>query len=113
MISTLSDKQIADLRWSNALFGSGVSPISNWYGIKGIKFIYLNDWCDPLIEYKGKRFSCYYVEDSMWEEWVHDDDGNVIPEREGDSDGFAEFMKQNADEVITLCEEIIEGAEQE
>lgn len=68
----------------------------NWYGIDGIKFIYQNCWSDPLIEYKGKRCSCYIVEDTMrsyYREEGYEDDENK----------FADYMRENADEVRYLC----------
>lgn len=74
------------------------------YGIEGIKFIWHNEWADPEIEYRGRRCSCYIVEDTMWERWIHDDDSKLIPERESDEEGFAKFMQENADEVKYLCE---------
>lgn len=83
---------------------SELAKLPDWYGIKGIKFVWHNEWTDPEIEYKGKRCSCYIVEDTMWKRWIHDDEDNLIPEKENDLDGFAEYMKTNADEVKELCE---------
>lgn len=78
----------------------------DWYGIEGIKFIWHGEWADPTIVYKGKEFSCYYVEDTMWERFTHDDDDNFIPERDQDFDGFYKYMLENKDEVYELCEAI-------
>jgi hypothetical protein len=75
-----------------------------WYGIEGIKFIWHNEWADPEIEYKGRRCSCYVVENTMWERWIYDDNDNLIPEREKDEEGFEKYMLENADEVKELCE---------
>ena len=44
----------------------GFYGMDSWYGIEGIKFIWINTQSDPLIEYKGKTCSCYIVEDTMW-----------------------------------------------
>lgn len=44
-----------------------------FYGIEGVYFIYHNEWADPEIEYKGKRYNYYDLEDmliSMWQEYV-------------------------------------------
>lgn len=68
----------------------------NWYGIDGIKFIWHNEWADQEIEYKGRRCSCYVVEDTMWERF-HEDDLS-------DPDEFARYMRENKDEVYELCE---------
>lgn len=78
--------------------------LPNWYGIEGIKFIWHGEWSDPEIEYKGRRCSCYVVEDTMWERWIYDDDDNLIPEREKDEEGFEKYMLENADEVRELCD---------
>jgi len=78
--------------------------LPNWYGIEGIKFIWHNKWADPEIEYKGRRCSCYVVENTMWERWIYDDNDNLIPEREKDEEGFEKYMLENADEVKELCE---------
>ena len=80
----------------------------DWYGIPGIKFIFINSWADPLIEYKGKRCSCFVVEDTMWDEFTHDDYGNYIERDENEFDGF---MLENADEVRELCELALFGEE--
>lgn len=79
-------------------------PLPNWYGIEGIKFIWHNEWADPEIEYKGRRCSCYIVEDTMWYDYTHDDEDNEIPSELCPEDGFEEYMKENADVVRELCE---------
>ena len=89
---------------------SELAKLPDWYGIEGIKFIWHNTQSDPEIEYKGKRCSCYIVEDTMWERWLHDDDDNFIPERDQDFEGFDKYMKENADEVKELCELALFGA---
>ena len=78
--------------------------MKRWYGIEEIGFIWHNEWADPEIEYKGRRCSCFIVEDTMWERWIHDDDGNLIPGRESDFSGFWKYMRDNAEEVKYLCE---------
>lgn len=83
--------------------------LPDWYGIKGIKFIWQGTQSDPLLKYKGKEINSYIVEDTMWEHWIHDDDDNLIPDRENDLKGFEQFMRDNADEVKELCEYAIGG----
>lgn len=105
ILSAMTYKEIKDLAkalgWDKE---SEREKLPNWYGIEGIKSIWINSWADPQIEYKGRRCSCYVVEDTMWERWIHDDDDNLIPERENDTDGFEKYMLENADEVRELCE---------
>ena len=78
--------------------------LPDWYGIPNVGFIWRGHWSDPEIEYKGKRINSTIVEDTMWERWIYDDNGNLIPGRETDNEGFKEFMKSNADEVYELIE---------
>lgn len=87
------------------------AKLPDWYGIKGIKFIWHGEWSDPGIKYKGKEINSYIVEDTMWERWIHDDDDNLIPGRESDLNGFEQFMRDNADEVKELCEYAIGNGE--
>lgn len=75
----------------------------DWYGIPGIKFIWHNAWADPEIEYKGKRCSCFIVEDTMWERYREDHEDNM--------DAFGNYMRENADEVYELCELALFGEE--
>ena len=83
----------------------------DWYGIEGIKFIWVNTQSDPLIEYKGKRCSCYIIEDTMWQRWTYPDDKNYSEENAKDEKGFAQYMLDNADEVKELCELVLFGEE--
>ena len=77
----------------------------NWYGIEDVGFIYHNEWSDPEIEYNGMRINATIVEDTMWERWICDEDGNFDPEKEKDLRGFELFMKENANEIYELIEE--------
>ena len=85
--------------------------LPNWYGIEGIGFVWHNEWADPEIEYNGRRCSCFIVEDTMWERWIHDDYDNFVPERETDFEGFEKYMLDNADDVRELCELAMFGEE--
>lgn len=84
---------------------SELAKLPDWYGIEGIKFIWHNTQSDPEIEYKGKRCSCYIVEDTMW--------GNYTTEygKYADEELFDEYMRNNADEVKELCELALFGEE--
>lgn len=68
--------------------------LPDWYGIKGIKFIWNGEWADPEIEYKGKKCSAYVVEDTMWEFYYKD----------GCPGDFNDYMRENEEEVRDLCE---------
>lgn len=72
--------------------------VPNWYGIEGIGFIWHNSWSDPEIEYKGRRCSCYIVEDTMWERYKEEYG------KYADENLFEQYMRNNADEVRELCE---------
>lgn len=85
----------------------------NWYGIEGIEFIFLNEWADPLIEYKGKRCSCFIVEDTMWERFNEEYGASLkaVPEPIR-MNMFGNYMRENEDEVKELCELALFGDDQ-
>lgn len=97
MISTQKYLDLSTMTMKNKEF-------PDWYGIPNIGFIFVNTQSDPLIEYKGRRCSCFVVEDTMWENWIHDDNGNLLTDREKDFDGFDEYMLENKEKVYELCE---------
>lgn len=74
--------------------------LPDWYGIEGIKFQFINTQTDPRIWYKGRDCSCYDVEDTMWEDYLHDG-GNE------NGDDFERYMQFYADDVKELCETIL------
>ena len=79
--------------------------LPNWYGIDGIGFEFLNTQTDPLIEYKGRKCSCYIVEDTMWERFREDYGASLkaVPE-DIQERMFGNYMRENAEEVKYLCE---------
>lgn len=88
-----------------------MKELPNWYGIDDIGFVRHNEWSDPEIEYKGKRINANIIEDSMWQRWIYDDNGNFLKEKENDDGGFSQFMRENADEVYELIELTMESEE--
>lgn len=83
----------------------------DWYGIPDVGFIWHGEWNDPEIEYKGKRINATIVEDTMWERYTHDDDGNYISINASDDEGFSHYMLHNKDEVYELIELAMEGCD--
>ena len=70
-----------------------------WYGIKPIRFIWRGSWADPDICYNRMVVNSHIVEDSMYERYCEDcREGNL----EITDDGFAEFMRNNKDEIVEL-----------
>ena len=92
------------------LFGK-MRELPNWYGIENIGFVWHGEWSDPEVEYAGERINVNIIEDSMWQRWIYDDDGNFLKEKACDQDGFAQFMKENVNEVYELIELAMEGEE--
>lgn len=80
-----------------------MKELPNWYGIQDIGFIWHGEWSDPEIEYKGRRINCYIVEDTMWERFRDDYEGNG---KNADDyiEEFAEYMNKYADDVYELIE---------
>lgn len=74
--------------------------LPNWYGIPDVKFIYHNNWSDPEVFYNGKRYNPVETENTMWINWLYDENGNFVREREDDMDGFRSYMVNNRDMVI-------------
>jgi alkanesulfonate monooxygenase SsuD/methylene tetrahydromethanopterin reductase-like flavin-dependent oxidoreductase (luciferase family) len=75
------------------------SPDQWFYGIVGIKFIYHGDWNDPEVEYKGRRYDYYDLEDALWDEYKEDTDTDI-----GDEDQFKEWLSHNQDEAFALLD---------
>ncbi len=88
-----------DMVFVNGVMQIVPKELPNWYGIENVGFVWHNAWADPEIEYKGKRFSCYIVEDTMWERFNEDDDEK----------DFEQFMRDREYDVIELCELVLEG----
>lgn len=63
-----------------------------FYGIEGIEFIWRGTQSDPLIEYKGKQFNYWDLEDAMWEDYCE-----AVPNE--DENGFAKWMHDNSEAV--------------
>lgn len=76
----------------------------NWYGIKGIKFIYYNTWEDPYIEYKGKRINSHIVEDTMWDRMYEENSNREDPYKD-----FEKYMYEHKEDVYELLDEYLEG----
>ena len=101
MISTLErDNSIEGILFRK------MKELPDWYGLTSVGFVWHGEWNDPEIEYKGKRINATIVEDTMWERWIHDDDGRLI-----DEGGFKKFMLDNKDEVYELIELAMESEE--
>lgn len=77
----------------------GRESLPYWYGIKPIRFIWRGSWADPDICYNRMVVNSHIVEDSMYERYCTDcKEENV----EVTDDGFAEFMRNNKDEIVEL-----------
>lgn len=108
MLSTLKE----DLRVVNGVGTIVPKEYPNWYGIEDIGFIWHNTQADAEIEYDGYVINSCIVEDTMWYDWTHDDEDNIIPERESDEDGFEQFMRDNATDVKELIMMVVRREEQ-
>jgi hypothetical protein len=95
----LSDLTLSELKAIQNIF---LSKYKEYYGIPGILYIRYNNQEDPCILWKGKEFSCYYVEDTMRERFVEDTNSE-------DEAEFAKYMFDNKDEVYYLCDLVVEN----
>lgn len=79
--------------------------MTNWYGIPEIELHFVNPWADFEITFDGIRDSSgVTVEDTMWSMYT---DEFPEPDYFGDhypayADRFADYMRENADEVKDL-----------
>ena len=94
MKSTIENAMVFD---ENHVMHIVPKELPNWYGIEVIGFVWHGEWADPEIEYKGRRCSCYTVEDTMWGQFRDD-----CPD--ASEDDFEAYMKDRENEVIELCE---------
>ena len=99
MISTMEKKLVV----VDGVMQLAPKELPDWYGIPDIGFIFINEWNDPHLEYKGKRYNSVPVEESMWSffnEWC--EETCEKPTREL----FVDYMQANADEVYELLENV-------
>ena len=103
----LDTMSFSELKALHHLLGCD-KPLPDFYGIKGIKIKHPhNNMESSKLIYKGHEFFADDVVDPMWDEWIHDENYNLIPEREKDEDGFAQYMQEHKDYVFELCENMI------
>ena len=79
-------------------------PKEWWYGIQGIKFIWMGAWNDPLIEYGDYVFNSHDIEDVMWDNYSETSGSS----RKTPDDEFEKYMKENSRKVLEMLDEIIE-----
>ena len=97
MISTME----RDFKVVNGVVSFPMKELPNWYGIEDIGFIWNGEWCDPEIEYKGKRINATIVENTMWERYR--DDCEMFGTN-ADVDRFGLYMLKNQEDVCELIE---------
>lgn len=73
------------------------SDMADWYGIPGVKYVSSrNNWSDAQLYYKKCLFNVHDAEDAMWERYG-----------EECSDDFEAFMRDHADEVYELLDDLV------
>ncbi len=77
----------------------GRASLPYWYGIKPIRFIWRGSWADPDICYNRMVVNSHVVKDSMYERYCEDCKESSS---EATDDGFAEFMRNNKNEIVEL-----------
>lgn len=76
---------------------------SNYRGCDEVRFINHGDWADPELEYNGRTFNYYRIEDALWEMYL-EDGGN-----RRDEDAFNQYVRDNC---VRLLDEIIYNEEE-
>ncbi len=97
----------------NYLMGYETGVQKEWFcGIKGISFIFMGDWNDSLVGYKGYAINEPTVTDSFWELYNEENPAPTdykSPEYREYEDNFNEWLRERADEVKNFLDEIIEN----
>lgn len=88
-------------KFENGVMSFPYRELPNWYGIEDIGFIFINEWSDPQLEYKGKLYNSYIIEDTMHTWYREECEENGIEETD---DGFGEYMRERAYDVYELLE---------
>lgn len=100
-------------RGYNYLMGFETGVPKEWYyGIEGITFIFMGDWNDPLVGYKDYAINEPSVVDTFWafyNEEVPAPSDYRSAEYKTYEDNFAVWLKDRADEVKELLDEMIES----
>lgn len=73
----------------------------NFYGVKGVKFLYKNNSTDPAVIYKNHVFDYYDIEDSLYSDFKDD-----FPN--GTDDRFEKWVVENSEDVYSLLDEMIQ-----
>ena len=70
-----------------------------YYGVKDVHVIWINEWVLPMIQYKDKRFNLSKLEEPMLSHF--NKAGYTDPE------DFPGYVNTHPDDVINICEQII------
>lgn len=70
-----------------------------FYGIKPIEFIYINNWCDPLLKYNDNYYNYYDLEDGLYSIYKEE-------HKDNSSNAFEKWLKTHEDEAINLIEDL-------
>jgi len=79
----------------------------NFYGLDGIEFIWHGEWADPEVEYEGRRFNYYDLEDPLWEIFREERETECQPVNE---DEFPGWVRQNRALAIEILENLMSPA---
>lgn len=78
--------------------------MKNYYhGIKEIQYIYINEWSDPELIYKGSNISWFHLEDALYSDFL--ESGG----KDGDYDAFSDYVIANEYYVLEIAEYLLEN----
>lgn len=78
----------------------------NWYGIRGVEFIWHGTQADPELKYKGKIFNSHDIEDGLWN--LYNEMCDEYDEKPSNA-GFESWIKENPDYVYDELDDAIYG----
>lgn len=79
------------------MFKKNVKPLPDYMGVKGIRFIYFNEWSTPLVRYKRRHFYSTDMEDLLMDRYR--DDGGNDEDVEAEDAYFREHALEAAEDL--------------
>lgn len=75
----------------------------SWEYFNEAKYVNNGDWTDPHLEYRGKIFNYYHIEDTIYESFKEYAEENKIVKSE---DNFKLYCNENQDYIREILEEL-------
>lgn len=81
-----------------------------FYGIDDIYLIWHGEWADPELEYNGRLYNYYAIEDTLWNEFCDECKEKGIDPDENQG-LFNDYVKSQADYIKDIIMYVLDGGE--